>query len=60
MVHKGSGYASTLPAKVTVDPPPPRVSSVSYLYIHRSALVVVGDGDAGFSLRDWIANGTEI
>ncbi|CAM9823111.1 unnamed protein product [Ectocarpus sp. 12 AP-2014] len=25
VVHKGSGYASTLPAKVTIDPPPPRV-----------------------------------
>ncbi|CAM9426483.1 unnamed protein product, partial [Ectocarpus fasciculatus] len=25
VVHKGSGYASPLPAKVTIDPPPPRV-----------------------------------
>ena len=26
VVHKGSGYASTLPVKVTIDPPPPKVS----------------------------------
>ena len=26
VVHKGSGYSSTLPAKVAIDPPPPRVS----------------------------------
>lgn len=25
MVHKGSGYSSTLPAKVTIDAPPPKV-----------------------------------
>eukprot|EP00752_Nemacystus_decipiens_P011093 g9855.t1 len=25
VVHKGSGYASTLPAKVTIDPPPPKL-----------------------------------
>ena len=25
IVHKGSGYGSTLPAKLTINPPPPKV-----------------------------------
>eukprot|EP00904_Undaria_pinnatifida_P009784 jgi/Undpi1/5936/HiC_scaffold_2.g01210.m1 len=25
VVHKGSGYSSTLPVKITIDPPPPKV-----------------------------------
>lgn len=49
VVHKGSGYSSTLPAKVTIDPPPPRVSKFALLLCTaccaRAGIYTVGGGN---------------